>query len=188
MYERDFASGLTNLRWRNVNDAGFFSRRAPYRTVGGFESSLGHFAEWVLAARYATEGFVVGQCPDIEMWHAYTGDVAGLRAFTEDFVRGEITYLARDPEMRREMLIAPPVEWSSRGDRRRDLSRARRSRAAALRARQLPSMFSCAPRTFSPRYASHAGPSWRIRSSATSRHHTPGAAGVVGRLYGATTT
>jgi hypothetical protein len=123
MYERDFKSGLANLHWRNINDAGFLTRRAPYLAVGGFDGTLGHFAEWLLAARYATEGFVVGQCPDIEMWHLYTGDLVGLRAFTEDHVRGEIEYLARNPALRREALIEAPIEWSARGDRRCDLAR-----------------------------------------------------------------
>jgi hypothetical protein len=91
--------------------------------VGGFDGTLGHFAEWVLAARYATEGFVVGQCPEIGMWHLYAGDLVALRAFTEDHVRGEIGYLARDPALRRESLIEAPIEWSARGDRRRDLAR-----------------------------------------------------------------
>jgi hypothetical protein len=123
MYQRDFESGSTNLHWRNVNDAGFFTRRAPYLAVGGFDGTVGHFAEWVLAARYATENFVVGQCPEIGMWHLYAGDLVALRAFTEDHVRGEIGYLARDPAQRRESLIEAPIEWSARGDRRRDLAR-----------------------------------------------------------------
>ena len=123
MYERDFNSGSTNLRWRNVNDVAFLTRRAPYLAVGGFDATLGHFAEWVLAARYATEGFIVGHSPDIEMWHLYTGDVLALRGFTEDHVRGEIEYLARDPALRRETFIEAPVEWCARGDRRRDLAR-----------------------------------------------------------------
>jgi hypothetical protein len=123
MYERDFESGSTSLRWRNINDAAFCTRRASYDAAGGLDVALGHFAEWVLAARYATEGLVVGQCPDIDLWHLYTGDLAGLRYFTEDFVRGEIAYVARDRALRREALIEAPSEWSCRGDRRRDLAR-----------------------------------------------------------------
>jgi len=123
MYQRDFQVGMTELGWRNINDAGFFTRREPYAAAGGFDVSLGHFAEWVLAARYATQGFVVGQCPDIEMWHYYAGNITALRSFTENFVRGEIAYLARDPALRRETLIEAPGEWCARGDRRRDLAR-----------------------------------------------------------------
>lgn len=123
MYERDFGSGATELRWRNINDAGFCTRRAAYFAVGGFDPALGHFAEWVLAARYATAGFAVGNCPDIVMSHLYPGDIRMLRHFTEDFTKGEITYLARGPADRREMLIEAPLEWSRRGERRGDLAR-----------------------------------------------------------------
>jgi hypothetical protein len=123
MYERDFWSGSSELRWRNINDACLCTRRAAYFDVGGFDAGLGHFAEWVFAARYATAGFVVGHCPDIEMWHLYPGDVATLRHFTEDFTKGEIAYLARDPADRDETFIEAPIEWSSRGERRADLAR-----------------------------------------------------------------
>lgn len=122
MYQRDFQVGMTELGWRNINDAGFFTRREAYVAAGGFDVSLGHFAEWLLAARYATQGFAVGQCPDIEMWHFYAGNITALRSFTENFVRGEIAYLARDPALRRESLIEAPGEWCARGDRRRDLA------------------------------------------------------------------
>lgn len=98
-------------------------RGAPYFAVGGFDATLGHFAEWVFAARFATAGFVVGHCPDIEMWHLYPGDIASTRHFTEDFTNGEIAYLARNPARREETLIEMPVEWSSRGERRADLAR-----------------------------------------------------------------
>jgi hypothetical protein len=122
MYERDFAAGCTQARWRNILDASFCTRRAPYFAAGGFDGELGHFAEWVLAARYATEGFVVGNCPDIVMWHLYPGDLGALRAFTEDFTRGEIAYLGRNHAQRRETLIEAPLEWTRRGERRRDLA------------------------------------------------------------------
>lgn len=123
MYERDFGSGSRELHWRNINDAALCTRRAPYFAVGGFDAALGHFAEWVFAARFATAGFDVGYCPDIVMWHLYPGDVAATRRFTEDFTKGEITYLARNPARREETLIEPPVEWTSRGERRSDLAR-----------------------------------------------------------------
>jgi hypothetical protein len=122
MYERDFEIGSKQLGWRNILDQCFLTRRAAYRSSGGFDASLGHFAEWVLAARYRTEGLVVGHCPEIELLHVFTGDIGELRPFTEDFVRGEIAYLARDPATRRETLIEAPLEWSCRGDRRRDLA------------------------------------------------------------------
>ncbi|MEA2786061.1 MAG: hypothetical protein QOF71_2165 [Candidatus Eremiobacteraeota bacterium] len=122
MYERDFAIGANQLGWRNILDQCFLTRRASYRAAGGFDAALGHFAEWVLAARYRTEGLVVGHCPDIELWHVFSGDAAELARFTADFVRGEMTYLARDSAARREALIESPLEWSCRGDRRRDLA------------------------------------------------------------------
>ena len=121
MYQQDFKTGSAT-GWRNINDAGFFTRRAAYVAVGGLDVALGHFAEWLLSARYATEGLVVGMCPDITLTHLYSGDVAGLRAFTEDFVRGEITYLARNPGTHRERLIQSPREWTCRGNQRRDLA------------------------------------------------------------------
>jgi hypothetical protein len=123
MYERDFGSGATELRWRNINDACLCTRRSAYLAVGGFDATLGHFAEWVLAARYATAGFVVGYCPDIRMSHLYPGEIAMTRHFTEDFTKGEIAYLARNPAERGEALIEAPLEWTGRGERRRDLAR-----------------------------------------------------------------
>ena len=143
MYERDFEIGWKELGWRNILDQCFLTRRAPYFAAGGFDATLGHFAEWVLAARYRTEGFIVGHCPEIELWHLFTGDLGELAPFTEDFVRGEITYLARDPATWREALIEAPLEWSCRGDRRRDLARyilrlIAREAMSARRERRLP--------------------------------------------------
>ena len=105
MYERDFASGSAELRWRNINDAAFFTRREPYFAAGGFDVGLGHFAEWLLAARYATEGFAVGYAADIEMSHLYPGDLR------RDLARHVIRMVAAEARRARSCKRAAIVDW-----------------------------------------------------------------------------
>jgi hypothetical protein len=122
MYEADIQYGMTTHPWRKILDQCFATRRAAYEAAGGFDGKLGHFAEFLLAARYATLDLTIGYAPEIELSHYYLGDVATFREFTEDFIAGEMAYWARGRSARTESLMEPPIEWWSRGDRRRDLA------------------------------------------------------------------
>jgi hypothetical protein len=122
MYEADIQYGMTTHPWRKILDQCFVTRRAAYEAAAGFDATLGHFAEFLLAARYATLGLTIGYAPEIELSHYYLGDVATFREFTEDFIAGEMAYWARGRLARTENLMEPPIEWWSRGDRRRDLA------------------------------------------------------------------
>src|SRR6266568_2888498 len=115
MYEADFAYGMKAHPWRMVLDQCFVTRRKAYLAAGGFDARLGHFAEWVLAARYHELGLAIGYAPDVHLRHFYVGDVAELRQFTNDFIDGEIRYLSgRSPGV--ERMIEEPLEWSTRNN------------------------------------------------------------------------
>lgn len=118
MYETDILYGMTSHPWRKILDQCFVTRRSAYEAAGGFDGSLGHFAEFVLAARYATLGLTIGYAPEIELSHYYLGDMFTLREFTADFVAGEWAYWGRGQQAREESLMEPPIEWWTRGNRR----------------------------------------------------------------------
>ena len=122
MYEADIHHGLTAHPWRKILDQCFATRRSAYEAAGGFDGELGHFAEFALAARYAALDLKIGYAPEIELFHYYLGDLSTFREFTDDFIMGEIAYWSRAEKARKENLIEPPIEWWSRGDRRRDLA------------------------------------------------------------------
>ena len=124
MYDDDIRTGMTVHSWRRILDHCFVTRRTPYDTVGGFDGTLGHYAEWALAARYKTAGFVVGYAPEVQVKHFYIGNIQELEDFTSDFVNGEIAHVTRPPDKRGEALIDEPPEWSVRGSFRADLARA----------------------------------------------------------------
>ncbi|MER9916413.1 MULTISPECIES: hypothetical protein [unclassified Mesorhizobium] len=122
MYEADIQHGMTESSWRKILDQCFATRRKAYGEAGGFEVDFGHFSEWLLAARYHKLGLAIGYAPEIELVHHYIGQWPELRGFTEDFVAGEALWLARGGP-RQERIIEIPFEWSSRGERRKDLAR-----------------------------------------------------------------
>ena len=115
-YEHAINHGMTVHPWRKVNDQCFVIRRRVYFDIGGLDFELGHYAEWELAARCFDRGLMVGYAPDIILRHYYSGDLIELRAFTESFVIGEISFFARG---RRPGDVAiweeVPPEWSRRG-------------------------------------------------------------------------
>jgi hypothetical protein len=114
MYDADIAYGMNVHPWRKVLDQCFVTRRDAYEACGGFEPELGHFAEWVLAARYAARGHRIGYLPEARVHHYYIGELGELKAFTLDFVAGEISYFGRNScEPGSELLEAPP-EWTCR--------------------------------------------------------------------------
>src|SRR3989344_4952052 len=77
-----------------VIDQCFLIRRAAYFEAGGFRPSFGHFAEWLLAAELHRLGKTIGFYPHTVIGHYYIGDLNELGAFTTDFARGQIKYLA----------------------------------------------------------------------------------------------
>jgi len=114
MYDADIAYGMTFMPWRKVLDQCFVTRREAYEACGGFEPELGHFAEWVLAARYAraaTRSAIFRKPVCITTTSASSAE---LKTFTLDFVAGEIRYFGRNSrEPCSELLEAPP-EWACR--------------------------------------------------------------------------
>ncbi|CCV13670.1 glycosyltransferase [Mesorhizobium sp. STM 4661] len=121
MYEADIQHGMTKSSWRKILDQCFATRRKAYEEAAGFDPGFGHFSEWLLAARYHKLGLSIGYVPEIELVHHYIGQWPELRRFTEDFVAGEALWLARGGP-RQEPMIEIPFEWSSRGERRKDLA------------------------------------------------------------------
>lgn len=121
MYEADIQHGMTESSWRKILDQCFATRREAYEEAAGFDLGFGHFSEWLLAARYHKLGLSIGYVPEIELVHHYIGQWPELRDFTEDFVDGEALWLACGGP-RQEPMIEVPLEWSSRGERRKDLA------------------------------------------------------------------
>ncbi|WP_438265072.1 glycosyltransferase family 2 protein [Bradyrhizobium commune] len=116
MYQADIEFGMKQHPWRKVLDQCFVTRRDVYEECGGLREELGHFAEWVLAAAYHARGYAIGYLEEARFHHFYIGRIGELKAFTLDFVQGEIRYLGeacRDPGYE---LIETPIEWCSRGD------------------------------------------------------------------------
>src|SRR5271165_6309409 len=95
MYEGDTEFGMTIHPWRKILDVCFVTSRDVYRQCGELEPEFGHFAEWVLAERYAARGLEIGYVPEAIVHHYYIGALDELRAFTLDFVSGEIRYFSR---------------------------------------------------------------------------------------------
>lgn len=85
---------LESNGWLKVMDQCFLVRRSAYFDAGGFRPSFGHFAEWLLAADMHRLGKVVGFNRHSVIKHYYSGNVNDLEAFTLDFAKGQIKYLA----------------------------------------------------------------------------------------------
>ncbi|WP_426612136.1 glycosyltransferase family 2 protein [Bradyrhizobium sp. McL0616] len=116
MYQADIEFGMTQHPWRKVLDQCFVTRRDVYEECGGLRAELGHFAEWVLAAGYFARGYSIGYLEDARFHHYYTGRIGELKAFTLDFVQGEIRYLSEARHDPGSELLEIPVEWSTRGN------------------------------------------------------------------------
>ncbi len=120
LYEADIEEGMLRHPWRKVLDQCFVGRRDPYFQCGGFDPDLGHFSEWLLAARFYCAGFTVGYAPEIRFHHHYVGDLWELTEFTCDFVTGETRFLAKhSPEPCTSVLDEVP-EWTERENWNRD--------------------------------------------------------------------
>jgi hypothetical protein len=118
MYAADIATSLREHPWGTVLDHCFVTRRGPYFACGGFDPTLGHYAERALAARYVAHGFAIAHAPEVRIQHQYSGSLMELRAFTRDFVDGEVASLARGGEGvgTEQHLLEPPLEWSCRAN------------------------------------------------------------------------
>lgn len=112
MYQADIEFGMKQHPWRKVLDQCFVTRRDVYRECGGLREELGHFAEWVLAAAYHARGHVIGYLEEARFHHYYVGKLGELKAFTLDFVQGEIRYLSGARDDPGSELLDIPVEWS----------------------------------------------------------------------------
>ena len=122
MYGRDIEFGMNEHPWRKVLDQCFVVRRSEYFEAGGFDPAYGHFAEWLIAARFYDLGLKIGYAPTVRIHHVYIGDFAEWHHFTADFVHGQMAYLALEPSdplmtMFDEVpgVVAPPHAASRRG-------------------------------------------------------------------------
>lgn len=123
MYEADIDYGMTVHPWRKIHDACFVTRREAYVKCGGFEPELGHFAEWALAARYFERGYKIGYLPEARIHHCFAGSLAELKAFTLDFVEGEVCYFSRNQHEPGSTLMEIPPELICQGNFDRGMAR-----------------------------------------------------------------
>ena len=124
MYEADTEYGMTVHPWRKILDVCFATRREAYEACGGFRPELGHFAEWALAASYFEVGYAIGYLPDARVHHYYIGSLAVLKAFTLDFVQGEIRHFSEHRRERGSSLLEIPPELICQDNFNRDMARA----------------------------------------------------------------
>ncbi len=124
MYEADTEYGMTVHPWRKILDVCFVTRREAYEECGGFKPELGHFSEWALAARYFECGHKIGYLPEARIHHYYIGALGVLKAFTLDFVEGEIRYFSQNLREPRSTHLEPPAEFICQGNFKRDMARA----------------------------------------------------------------
>ncbi len=122
MYEADIEYGMKIHPWRKILDQCFVTRREAYEECGGLNPEFGHFSEWVLAAKYFERGHKIAYLPEARIHHYYIGSLAELKAFTLDFVEGEIRYFS---QQRNEPggLLEPPPELICRGNFDRAMAR-----------------------------------------------------------------
>jgi hypothetical protein len=124
MYEADTEYGMIVHPWRKILAVCFVTRREAYEECGGFKPELGHFSEWALAARYFECGHKIGYLPEARVHHYYIGALAELKAFTLDFVAGEIRYFSQNLREPRSAHLEPPPEFVCQGNFDRDMARA----------------------------------------------------------------
>jgi hypothetical protein len=114
MYDADIEYGMKLHPWRKILDQCFVTRREPYHQCGGLLQEFGHFSEWLLAARYHAAGYEIGYLPDARFHHYYIGARSELKAFTLDFVTGEIGYFSQGAHAPGGDLLEVPPEWACR--------------------------------------------------------------------------
>ena len=123
LYGRDIEFGMNEHPWRKVLDQCFVVRRPEYFQTGGFDPEFGHFAEWLIAARFYDLGLKIGYAPTVRIHHVYIGDFGEWHHFTADFVQGQMAYLALEPSDPLMTMFDEVPEWSRRHMLRRDVAR-----------------------------------------------------------------
>jgi hypothetical protein len=113
-YGRDIQFGMTEHPWRKVLDHCFVVRKRAYFEAGGFDPSFGHFAEWLIAARFHALGLTIGYAQEARIHHVYRGKFDEWRRFTADFVEGQMRYAALEPADPLVTMFDEVPEWSMR--------------------------------------------------------------------------
>jgi hypothetical protein len=113
-YGRDIEFGMIEHPWRKVLDQCFVVRKRAYFEAGGFDPSFGHFAEWLIAARFHALGLTIGYAPEARIHHVYSGKFDEWRRFTADFVEGQMRYVALEPADPLVTMFDEVPEWSMR--------------------------------------------------------------------------
>jgi hypothetical protein len=124
MYEADIRHGMEQHPWRKVLDQCYVARREPYFEAGGFRPELGHFAEWLLAARMYRLGYRIGYAPEVELRHYYSGRARQVVEFAGSFADGEIRYHLEAGDDPCRPLFDEVPEWFDRHRWCTDLARA----------------------------------------------------------------
>ena len=114
LYERDIEFGMAEHPWRKVLDQCFVVRKNAYFEAGGFDPSFGHFAEWLIAARFYALGLTIGYARDARIHHMYIGKFDEWRRFTADFFHGQMRYVAQEPADPLRPMFDEVPEWSMR--------------------------------------------------------------------------
>ncbi|MGJ8653544.1 MAG: hypothetical protein ACSHX8_09750 [Opitutaceae bacterium] len=94
MYTNDIDENLSSDSWLKALDQCLVVRKEAYEASGGVEAEYGHFAEWILAARFHLKGLKLNYCPEVSIQHFYCGDLEELVDFTVDFAEGKIRFIA----------------------------------------------------------------------------------------------
>jgi hypothetical protein len=113
-YNHDIQHQLQHHPWLKVLDQCFVVLRSAYNSIGGLEEDYGHFAEWLLAARFADRGMTIGHDPRPAVHHRYCGDLDELETFTIDFAKGEIRYADHASGVNPGNRFAQPLAWQQR--------------------------------------------------------------------------
>ena len=122
-YGRDIEFGMNEHPWRKVLDQCFVVRRSAYFQAGGFDPAFGHFAEWLIAARFYALGLKIGYAPTVRVHHLYIGEFGEWQRFTADFLQGQMAYFALTPSDPLRGMFDEVPEWSRRHVLQRSVAR-----------------------------------------------------------------
>ena len=111
-YRPGIEFGMNEHPWRKVLDQCFVVRRSAYFQAGGFDPAFGHFAEWLIAARFYALGLTIGYAPTVRIHHLYIGEFGEWHRFTADFVQGQMAYLAEEPGDPLTTMFDEVPDWS----------------------------------------------------------------------------
>ena len=122
-YGRDIEFGMNEHPWRKVLDQCFVVHRSAYFQAGGFDPAFGHFAEWLIAARFYALGLKIGYTPTVRVHHLYVGEFGEWQRFTADFLQGQMAYFALMPSDPLRGMFDEVPEWSRRHVLQRSVAR-----------------------------------------------------------------